>query len=271
MKIETCSSDEHSCLEISNKHNIGTASSSLTTHLEKENGKGQAKMSQSIGLFRKYLFTKTQPHHYVGKTNVEESEAINKSAARPLSPPKFGSNMPRRPSFLKQQLLPQFRYYLISSHPISSGHGLCMLAMALFGTIFFRLKSYDVIHHNQYWLVRNPQTAQLTIFYSGTVNVYDDVPLDKKEGDVKSPIHRPHLPSVGNLQAGFPLTRKESISRFLEKRRSRIHKSPYLPSAAEHEEMETTWKDDLNGPNKCISSSIPSCLGYILPTSTDED
>jgi hypothetical protein len=37
----------------------------------------------------------------------------------------------------------------------------------------------SILSYRQTGASKNPRTAQLTIFYAGMVNVYDDVPFDK--------------------------------------------------------------------------------------------
>ncbi|CAI9103771.1 OLC1v1002319C1 [Oldenlandia corymbosa var. corymbosa] len=84
-----------------------------------------------------------------------------------------------------------------------------------------------------------PETAQMTIFYAGTINVYDNIPADKAYAvmvlagrcylAVKSPPKSNSL-SLGNAKEDLdlPLARQQSLRRFLEKRRDRVsNKSPY--------------------------------------------
>ncbi|PKI53054.1 hypothetical protein CRG98_026634 [Punica granatum] len=80
-------------------------------------------------------------------------------------------------------------------------------------------------------------SLQLTIFYAGTVHVYDNVSFDKAQaiallaGESSSPkcgfvprseetekrihISQPHLPSMFKLEADLPVARKNSLRRFL--------------------------------------------------------
>ncbi|KAG9443960.1 hypothetical protein H6P81_015300 [Aristolochia fimbriata] len=96
---------------------------------------------------------------------------------------------------------------------------------------------------------QSSRKGQLTIFYEGTMNVYENVPIDKAQAimllagesatydhrksrvapnDVGAPsgvrhvsVHQ-QLPSITELQADLPLARKHSLQCFFEKRRDRI-------------------------------------------------
>lgn len=66
-------------------------------------------MSQTVCLFRKYLLARAQ--HNIGKTNMEESEVINKSPYRHLLPPKFSrDSVSRPPSLLERTMFPELGY-----------------------------------------------------------------------------------------------------------------------------------------------------------------
>ncbi|OMO88465.1 Tify [Corchorus olitorius] len=83
---------------------------------------------------------------------------------------------------------------------------------------------------------KGPETAPLTIFYNGTVSIFN-VPRDKVdtilklavEGsskNVDSKVATPSTPSdqqqvLENLNGGFPPFRRKSLQRFLEKRKQR--------------------------------------------------
>ncbi|KAK6240446.1 Tify domain - like 4 [Theobroma cacao] len=226
-------------------------------------------MSQTtIDLFRKYLLSKPQDHN-VGKTNEEESEALKKKLPPrpliPLLPPKFASDKFSRlpPSFLEQELLPGIRCDEI------------------------RTSSTGVVSSK----------AQLTIFYAGVINVYDNVPTDKAQAimllagesslskpianekprtDAKTPLPPPNVESSCKLQADLPIARKISLQHFLAKRRHRIgNNSPYAPAANKDEEkvdineLKLENKNSKDNNHSISLSPLPSRLGYFLPVAAN--
>lgn len=226
----------------------------MNEHQTKSGLKQTNDMSRTISMFRKYLISKTQSDG--GKTNVDESETIKRSPLRPLMAPKFGGGSPRLSSLLEQELLPGLRCdNIISDSSDDKFPG-----------------------------------AQLTIFYAGTINVYDHITMDKvqtilhfaresssptnseamkipKKDPTIAPSHPSGLPSFCRLQADFPIARKSSLQRFLEKRRDRItSRSPYASSSTKHKENEQKI-DNYPKEKHCFSpSTFPSQLGYFFPS-----
>ncbi|OMO92273.1 Tify [Corchorus olitorius] len=237
-------------------------------------------MSQSIDLFRKYLLSKSQNHN-VGKTNKEEeSEVLKKKSPPPrpliplMPPPQFAcTNFARPLSLLERKLLPAGTGGETHRETISTSPG-----------------------------KNDSSKAQLTIFYAGVINVYDDVPSDKAqaimllagesslskpianheetktEAKIKTPLHlhRPNIESAScKLQAtDLPIARKLSLQHFIEKRRRRIVcNSPYAPAAAKKDQEKeiNELKSDNNNNSKennnhnISLSPFPSRLGYFLP------
>ncbi|KAJ8529765.1 hypothetical protein K7X08_036600 [Anisodus acutangulus] len=93
------------------------------------------------------------------------------------------------------------------------------------------------------------ESEQFTIFYAGTVHVYDNIPVEKAEyimnlaressllsgsTNAKFPpkeaktTHKSQVPSACKFQADLPIARRNSLKRFFQKRNNRIiSKHPY--------------------------------------------
>ncbi|XP_030955323.1 protein TIFY 7-like isoform X3 [Quercus lobata] len=196
---------------------------------------------------------------------MEESEVFKRRTSRPLLPPKFGSNLNRPTSLLEQALLPVLRTDSLQSNSLDG----------------------------------RSSTSQLTIFYNGAINVYDNVSVDKAKAimllagnqsclskpvvtempktEVRTPSHPSNLPSINSkLEKGIPMARRFSIQCFLEKRRERvISKCPYaLPITKDEEEDNEPTLDNVDESNQNHSftlSPFPSRLGYFLPVSANKN
>ncbi|XVE67469.1 hypothetical protein DITRI_Ditri08aG0163900 [Diplodiscus trichospermus] len=223
--------------------------------------------SQTIDLFRKYLLTKSHNRN-VGKTNKEDlSDVIkNRSPPRaliPLMSSELDCKFSRPLSLLERQLLPGIRCDEIQTSTDDKS-----------------------------------SKAQLTIFYAGVVNVYDDVSAEKAQAIMllagerswsrprasheklktvaKTPLNRPNVESPCKLQAEIPIARKISLQHFLEKRRRRmINNSPYAPVAAkainrdEEKENELNKISNQNNNHSVSLSPFPSRLGFFSPVPTN--
>ncbi|KAL2477620.1 protein TIFY 10b-like [Forsythia ovata] len=137
----------------------------------------------------------------------------------PLIPSKFGGGF-RYPTYLEQQLLP----------------------MIIKGDDALTALSSD-----------KSKGEQLTIFYDGVVNVYDNVSVDKAkaimllagETSVSAPVtknvqeleaskisQKSISPPVYKLQPNLPIATKRSLERFFNKRRDRLmNKSPCVTTS----------------------------------------
>ncbi|CAK9155313.1 unnamed protein product [Ilex paraguariensis] len=212
-------------------------------------------MSQRLDLFKKYLFPKAT--QIIGKSNEEESKAIRRTPPRLLIPPNLvGASRP--PSFLERELFPVVKRDL--ELPTSSDD--------------------------------KSSVAQLTIFYAGTINVYDNVTVDKAQAimllagknslsapvvestpkiDVTKLVQPSNLPSICKLQADLPIARKHSLQRFLEKRRYRkADSSPYIPSTiAQPKNDEPSTSDDLNDQRSFSPLPFPS-RGHFFPIAANK-
>ncbi|KAE8007939.1 hypothetical protein FH972_004494 [Carpinus fangiana] len=214
-------------------------------------------MSQTICFFRKYLLTRAQQHNN-GKTNMEESQVTKRrTSAHPLLPPKFDCNFNRPPSLLEQELLPRLRCDALPSKLLDDKSSI----------------------------------SQLTIFYAGSVNVYNNLPADKAQAimllagesslsipivqemptvEVRTPSCQSNSSSLHKSKAGLPKARRYSIQCFLEKRRGRQRKkAPYASPITQHEDDEGTIGSGCNQDHSSTLSPFPLRLGYVFDPTAD--
>lgn len=105
---------------------------------------------------------------------------------------------------------------------------------------------------------RDPEKTQLTIFYGGTVVVFDDFPAEKTD-ELMQLAGSCNLPAASDVSAAaavvfqnalgqpclpdMPIARKASLQRFLEKRKNRLaERDPYQVASASAEAVKESSK-----------------------------
>ncbi|KAL2460536.1 putative Jasmonate-zim-domain protein 12 [Abeliophyllum distichum] len=164
---------------------------------------------ESNGSFQMYHLKKIQ--RCIRKSTNKIKRGVTRKAhpgLRPLIPSKFGGGF-RYPTFLEQQLLPMMNKGDNALTALSSDKS---------------------------------KGEQLTIFYDGVVNVYDNVSVDKAKAimllageiSVSAPVtknvqeHASKIspksisPPVYKLQSNLSIATKHSLERFFNKRRDRL-------------------------------------------------
>ncbi|KAK7854048.1 protein tify 6b [Quercus suber] len=196
----------------------------FTTEKNRTNPDTSYDMSQTICLFKKYL---TRSQQNKRKSNMEEPEAFKRRTLRPLLPPKFGSNVNRPASLLEQALLPVLRTDSLQSNSLDG----------------------------------RSSTSQLTIFYNGAINVYDNVSIDKAQaimllaGGNQSCLSKPVVTEMPKTEGNEKMSLRPSQ-----------HKD-------EDEDDEPTLDnvDESNQSHSFTLSPFPSRLGYFLPVSANKN
>ncbi|XP_055814869.1 protein TIFY 3-like [Solanum dulcamara] len=116
------------------------------------------------------------------------------------------------------------------------------------------------------------ESAQLTIFYAGTVHVYDNIHVQKAESIMNltpescsqlisasinakeiKPTQKSQVPPVYKFQEDLPIARRKSLKRFFDKRHNRIiSKHPYASPECD----DQSGNDNLKGEKKLFPSSM---------------
>ncbi|KAL3843672.1 hypothetical protein ACJIZ3_001075 [Penstemon smallii] len=171
---------------------------------------------RSFDLFQKHHLSRMK-HHIQKSAEGDTRKARNSFSGRCLVPL---DGRVRPPSFLERQLLPSIN----DAIPVSASE--------------------------------KSKAAQLTIFYKGAINVYDNVSVDKaraimlvagensqpvpaavKNVDASKTIEEFSAPPVCKLQPNLPVARRHSLRLFFDKRRDRI-KNKFLYATSMHEQEQ---------------------------------
>ncbi|CAN4110723.1 unnamed protein product [Withania somnifera] len=130
---------------------------------------------------------------------------------------------------------------------MGSQRGMSKLELAILPKVQHDDRKLPVSHRDK------SESQQLTIFYAGTVYIYDNIPVEKAEcimnlaressllsGSTNAkfppkeakPTRKVQVPPACKFQADLPIARRKSLKRFLEKRHNRIiSKHPYASPA----------------------------------------